>query len=731
MNRLKKLKHLFLNYVVRDRRKPAQNRQHVGQNLMVLSIFIFFVFIINFVVIIGTDSKFGVDLSTQAAKSYNTKTTVAAKRGTIYDRNGNVLAEDSTSYSIYAIVSTSYVSATREKLYVQDSQFDKVADILKDKLGIEKSDALAQLRTKGAYQVSFGLKGKGITYSVKEDLEKTFKDAGIKGMAFEATTSRMYPNGTFASEFLGRAEAVENKKDGSYSLVGQTGLERSLNSLLTGKDGEAIYEKDKDGNTLLGTETITKEAIDGKNIYTTLSAPLQTFLETQMDTFMEQTKGVNASATVVNAKTGEILATTQRPTYNSNTLEGQTKKGYDWVNRLYEAQYEPGSTMKVMLLSAAINNGSFNPNATYSNANGIKVDDVEINDWSINEGVSTGRTMSFAQGFSYSSNVGMTMLEQDMGDKVWSNYLSLYKFGLPTRFGMVGESSGIVSRNSVNIAQSSFGQGISVTQVQMLRAFTAISNNGIMLEPQFIKQVADTNKGTVRTAKKEVIGKPVSKQAASETLNYMISVGTDPEFGTLYNKSEGSPIIQVGNYDVAVKSGTAQVADEKTGTYKVGTNETLNSVVAMVPTVVNPVLEEAMSIGATLDASVSEGSGKTEETSYQTGDIIGKTPGETANTLRQNLIHPIVLGVGNKIEKVSVDAKADIKANEQILIMTNDFTELPDMYGWTKKNVETFAKWKGIKITYKGGKSGTVTKQSVAAGKALSKTKKITITLGD
>jgi penicillin binding protein 2X len=95
------------------------------------------------------------------------------------------------------------------------------------------------------------------------------------------------------------------------------------------------------------------------------------------------------------------------------------------------------------------------------------------------------------------------------------------------------------------------------------------------------------------------------------------------------------------------------------------------------------------------------------------------------------LIHPIVLGVGDKIEKVSVDAKANIKANEQILIMTNDFTELPDMYGWTKKNVETFAKWKGIKVTYKGGKSGTVTKQSVAAGKALSKTKKITITLGD
>lgn len=341
-----------------------------------------------------------------------------------------------------------------------------------------------------------------------------------------------------------------------------------------------------------------------------------------------------------------------------------------------------------------------------------------------------------------------------MGDKTWSKYLSLYKFGLPTRFGMIGESSGIISNNSVNIAQSSFGQGISVTQVQMLRAFTAISNNGVMLEPQFIKQLSDGNQGTVRTAKKEVVGKPVSKQAASETRNYMIAVGTDPDFGTLYSKTDG-PIIKVGNYDVAVKSGTAQVADETTGTYKVGTNETLNSVVAMVPaddpeyimyvtvqepetwsytfyaTVVNPVLEEAMSMGDTLKTSIADSTEGNQEYAYQTGDIIGKSPGETANTLHQNLVQPIVLGMGDKITKVSVNANDNITANQQILLMTNDFTELPDMYGWTKQNCDIFAKWTGVTINYKGKKSGTVTKQSVEAGKALSDIKSITITLGD
>ncbi|MGT2907535.1 penicillin-binding protein PBP2X [Streptococcus dentiloxodontae] len=755
MKSLRNLKNRFLNYVVKDRRNPAQNRERVGQNLMLLSIFIFFVFIINFVIIIGTDSKFGVDLSEQASKSYKTTTTVAAKRGTIYDRNGNVLAEDSTTYSIYAIVSKTYVSADNEKLYVQESQYDKVAQILNEKLGIDTQEALKQLKTEGAYQVSFGANGQGLSYTKRLDLEKAFKDAGIKGMAFESTTSRMYPNGIFASEFLGLAQPVENK-DGSRSLVGQSGLEASMNTILTGKDGKATYEKDQSGNTLLGTETVTKDAVDGQDVYTTLSAPLQTYLETQMDAFMTASGGTYASATLVNAQTGEILATSQRPTYNADTLEGMSTDGYSWTNMLYENQYEPGSTMKVMLLASAIDNGTFNASETFSNANGLAIEDTTVNDWGINEGVSTGQTMTFAQGFAYSSNVGMTLLEQKMGDTAWSNYLSLFKFGLPTRFGMDGESSGVLSDNAVNIAMSAFGQGISVTQAQMLRAFTAISNDGEMLEPQFVTQIADTTNGTVRSASSEVIGNPVSASAAEQTRNYMVTVGTDPYYGTMYSKTDGGPIIQVGDYNIAVKSGTAQIADTANGGYLEGAHDYIYSVVAMVPaenpkyimyvtlqqpeqwsnsyyaTVVTPVLEEAMSMGDTLTTSVKDTtSSKTKETKYTTGDIIGKNPGDVSTTLRQNLVHPIVLGTGGKIKKVSVASDENLSANQQILILTNDLTVLPDMYGWTKENVKTFADWTGIKITYKGNKSKTVTQQSVKAGTKLSDTDSITITLGD
>ncbi|MBM7642395.1 penicillin-binding protein PBP2X [Streptococcus loxodontisalivarius] len=749
----KRLGDFFMNFVIKNRKTPEENRKHVGQNLMLLAAFIFFIFVINFAIIIGTDSKFGVDLSEGAKSVYSRTVSVQAKRGTIYDRNGNVIAEDSTTYSIYAIIDTSYVNSTGDKLYVQESQYDTVAQIFNEQLGMEKDYVLTQLKTKDVFQVSFGTQGSGLSYSTMSALKEALDNAGIKGVAFETSTSRMYPNGTFASQFIGLAQSQENS-DGTKKLVGTTGLEASLNTLLSGTDGSMTYEIDKNGNTLLGTGKVDKAAVNGNDIYTTLDATLQTYLETQMDAFQAQANGVNASATVVNAKTGEILATTQRPTYNSDTQEGLSELS-DWTTMLYQSNYEPGSTMKVMLLAAAIDNGTFDANATYTNANGVTVSDTTINDWSINDGSSTGQYMTYAQGFAYSSNVGMTLLEQAMGDSTWSNYLSLYRFGYPTRFGLASESAGFISDNSVNTAMSSFGQGISVTQTQMLRAFTSVSNNGAMLEPQFISQIVDTNNNSKRVASSEVVGNPISADAASQTRDYMVTVGTDPTYGTLYSKTEAAPIIQVGDYSVAVKSGTAQIANENGTGYLSGQYDNIYSVVAMVPsdepdfimyvtvqqpekwsnsyyaTVVNPVLEEAMLMKDTLTTTSTVTDNITETSSYKVGNLVGEAPGDVSEELRRNLVHPVVVGTGNEITKVSVKEGTNLDANQQILLLTDKLETLPDMYGWTKENVETFAKWTGITIKYKGSDSGTVTKQNVEAGTAMDSVSKLTITIGD
>ena len=754
---MKKLINRFLDYVVKDRRTPNKNRERVGQNLMILAVFLFFVFVINFAIIIGTDTKFGHNLSTEASEVYQKEVTVQAKRGTIYDRNGVALAEDSTTYSIYAIISTSYVSSTGEKLYVKKSQYEKVAEILNEKLGIDKNEVLSQLKQDGLFQVSFGSSGSGLSYSTKLAIETAMDEAGIKGIGFTSTPGRMYPNGVFASQFLGLTQLKENK-DGTSSLVGTSGLEAALDDILSGTDGKVIYQKDKNGNLLLGTETTVKQAIDGKDVYTTLSEPLQSYLESQMDIFQNEAQGTYASATVVNAKTGEILATTQRPTYNAQTLDGYSEDNLKtWNTLLYQNYYEPGSTMKVMTLASAIDDGVFNPNEVISTINGITVADTTINDWNVNEGMTSVQYLTYAQGFAWSSNVAMTSLEQKMGNDKWLTYLSRFKFGYPTRFGMLNEDSGLLpSDNEVTVAMSSFGQGIGVTQVQMLRAFTAISNGGVMLEPQFISQIYDSNTNSTRVATSEVVGNPVSEDAADQTLDYMVTVGTDSQYGTLYNGTTGQPYIQVGDYSVAVKSGTAQIAAsaEDGGGYLTGDNDYIYSVVAIVPSddtefimyvtlqqpseqframywqdVINPVLERAMMIKDTLTSTAVTGTDK--ETEYTLKDYIGENPGDTAQELRDNLVQPVVVGSGSKIKKMSKKVGSNLSANEQILLWTGNLETVPDMYGWTKENVEKFAKWTGIKITFKGSDSGTVTKQSVESETDIDGVKKITITLGE
>lgn len=760
---MNKIKKVLIGYSIKKRRLPDQNRKQVGKNLSVLAIFLFFLFLINFALIIGTDKKFGVTLSEQAKKVHQQTVIVPAKRGTIYDRNGAVIAEDATTYNVYAIIDKKYKSATGKVLYVEESQFKKVAEIFKQYLGMDEDYVIKQLSQKKLKQVSFGSNGNGITYSNMTAIREAMEAAKIEGVSFTTSPNRSYKNGVFASQFIGQASLQEDK-EGNKTLKGQSGMEKSLDRILAGQNGVITYDKDRNGNIVPGSDKVSVKTEDGKDVYTTISAELQTYLETRMDVFQEKVKGKYVSATLVSAKTGEILATTQRPSYNADTKQGLDLKNLKtWNTILYQDQYEPGSTMKVMLLASAIDHGTFPAfNEVYYN-NEFQVKDATIRDWDVNMGLSEGRYMNIAQGFAYSSNVGMTRLEQKMGNAVWMDYLNRFKFGLPTRFGMGDESyGGLPGDNYVSQVQSAFGQGISVSQTQMLRAFSAIANSGQMLEPKFISAIYDRKSDTARKSKTEVVGKPVSESAAQQTRNYMITVGTDPEFGTLYSNG---PIIQVPGQNVAVKSGTAQIATDQG--YLQGENDYINSVVAMTPAedpefimyvtvqqpevtfsansweeLVNPILEDAVALKNELHLTSEAPTldDVTKETTYKIPSVetLSKelnlkqnlSPGAYSEELRRNLVQPIVLGTGKNIRKMSVDVGSKVKANQQVLLLTEDFDTVPDMYAWTKKNADIFGEWTGIKIAYKGsGKK--VTKQSVKMNTSLNKTKKITLTLGD
>lgn len=761
---MSKLKKKIIRYSLKKRKLPDQNRRQVAKNLSLLSILVFFIFLINFAVIIGTDSKFGKNLSELSHQVHQKTEIVPAKRGTIYDRNGAVIAEDATTYNVYAIIDKTYKSAKGEVLYVEESQYNQVADVFNRYLGMEKDYVVQQLSQKKLNQVSFGAAGNDISYSNMDAIRSELEAANIKGVDFTTSPNRSYKNGTFASQFIGQAQLIEDK-EGNKTLQGTTGIEKSLDRILGGQDGVVTYEKDRNGNIVPGSDKVAVKTEDGKDVYTTLSAELQTYLETRMDVFQEKVKGKYVSATLVSAKTGEILATTQRPTYNADTKEGLDIKNLrTWNTILYQDQYEPGSTMKVMLLASAIDHGTFPAYNEVYYSNELQVKDATIRDWDVNMGLSEGRYMNIAQAFAFSSNIGMTKLEQKMGNNVWMNYLKLFKFGLPTRFGMGDEGfGGLPGDNYVTQAMSSFGQGISVTQTQMLRAFSAIANDGEMLEPKFISAIYDGKHETARKSQREIVGNPVPASVAQQTRNYMITVGTDPQFGTLYS-SEG-PIIQVAGQNVAVKSGTAQIATANG--YLDGENNNINSIVVMTPAedpdfimyvtvqqpevsfspkswqeLVNPVLEDAVALKDELNLVTETKAldGVTKEDTYKmpSAESLSKelnlkqtiSPGGFADELRRNLIQPVVLGTGKNIKKMSVSAGTKLKANEQVLLLTDDLDSVPDMYGWTKENVDKFAEWTGIEITYKG-EGSRVSKQNVKVETALKKTKKITITLGD
>lgn len=743
-----------IRYATKNRKSPAENRRRVGKSLSLLSVFVFAIFLVNFAVIIGTGTRFGTDLAKEAKKVHQTTRTVPAKRGTIYDRNGVPIAEDATSYNVYAVIDENYKSATGKILYVEKTQFNKVAEVFHKYLDMEESYVREQLSQPKLKQVSFGAKGNGITYANMMAIKKDLKDASVEGIDFTTSPNRSYPNGQFASSFIGLAQLHENE-DGSKSLLGTSGMESSLNSILAGKDGIITYEKDRLGNIVPGTEQVSQQTVDGKDVYTTISSTLQSFMETQMNVFQEKVKGKYMTATLVSAKTGEILATTQRPTFDADTKEGLTKD-FVWRDILYQSNYEPGSTMKVMTLAAAIDNNTF-PSGEYFNSSELKIADVTIRDWDVNDGLTTGRMMTFLQGFALSSNVGMTLLEQKMGDATWLDYLNRFKFGVPTRFGLTDEYAGqLPADNIVNIAQSSFGQGISVTQTQMLRAFTAIANDGVMLQPKFISALYDPNDQSVRKSQKEVVGNPVSKEAASVTRDHMVMVGTDPTYGTMYNHSTGKATVNVPGQNVALKSGTAEIADEKNGGYLTGSTNNIFSVVSMHPAenpdfilyvtvqqpehysgiqlgeFANPILERASAMKESLNlqstAKNLEQFSKT--TSYAMPATKDYTPGDLAEELRRNLVQPIVVGTGTKIKESSVEEGKNLAPNQQVLLLSDKVEEIPDMYGWKKETAETFAKWLDIELEFEGSGS-VVQKQDVRTNTAIKNIKKITLTLGD
>ncbi|MBO0439159.1 peptidoglycan D,D-transpeptidase FtsI family protein [Candidatus Enterococcus ikei] len=572
------IKNKIKNFVKKKNLNPMNNRKKVGIILFATSIGLFFLFAFRLTYIVAVGKVAGVSLPEKTANLYQGSSVVKAKRGAILDRNGEVIAEDATSYSVYAILSETYLGEENKKLYAQKKDFQTLAEILDRNTELTKDEVLSFLNSgvnedgSVKFQVEFGSKGKNLTLETRQKIEDELKEKKVAGLYFEGHPARIYPNGVFASHFIGYTSSADSDDD-SKGLVGKMGLEESYNDVLSGKDGKIDYEKDVYGNPLPGTVASEKKAVDGKDIYTTIDSRIQSRLETLLDPVMEEYKPEDMTAMLMKAKTGEILAMSQRPSFNPETKEGLGKDTV-WRNILVEDKFEPGSTMKLFTAAAAMQEGKFNPNATFAYpAGGYKLDDRTVNDHDFG---AVG-PLTFRQAISWSSNVGMLTLEQMMGGDKWKEYLEKFGFGKSTNSSLAGESAGeLPGDNWVDQAMSSFGQAISVTNFQMMQAYTAIANDGSMLKPQYISKIVDKNTGEEKVTQPEKVGQQIiTPQQASDIRTYMIDTVEDPNYGIAYD------VYKVPGYHVAAKTGTAQITGENG--YMAGLTDYTYSVVEMVP----------------------------------------------------------------------------------------------------------------------------------------------------
>lgn len=261
------------------------------------------------------------------------------------------------------------------------------------------------------------------------------------------------------------------------------GLEALYDNYLKGKDGYDMRSTDSHGIKLSGMKSRLVKAKDGDNIYTTFNSRDQSYLESLLNKAQETYHPKSMNVVLMNAKTGAILAASQRPTFNPQTREGIEDQ---WKNTLMEDTYEPGSVMKILTMSAAINSGNYNENE-YFKSGSMKIGNSQrVNDWE----VAGWGYLNYRQGFIRSSNVGMAKLEQKMGAKLWEKYIK--KFGLlkSTDSGLSSnESSGSIEyKYPIEQANTAFGQGINVTVLQMMQAFSSVANNGEMVKPYLIEK---------------------------------------------------------------------------------------------------------------------------------------------------------------------------------------------------------------------------------------------------
>lgn len=629
--------------------KKADNKMKI----FVIGVFIVFVIVILKVFYIQV---FEYDkLNSLASSLWSRNLPIEADRGKIYDRNGVVLADNITTTSLVLIPNQikDKKDVTEKLAKILNVSYDQMKEHVYKNTSIERVHPF----------------GRRLDYKVAEKIEKL----NLEGVYLVRESKRSYPYGTELSHTLGFV-GIDNQ--------GLSGIELQYDDYLTGSYGAIKYFSDAKGNKL-DLAQVYESPQNGVNVTLTINQKIQASVERELNNVMTKYDPETALAIAMDPNTGEILAISSRPNFDAVNYQNYD---IETLNRNLPiwATYEPGSTFKIITLSAALNEGLVDlDKETFYDAGSVKVANAKIKCWK----AGGHGHQSFLQVVENSCNPGFVELGNRLGKEKLFDYIDKFGFGKKTGIDLNGEAAGILfdldKVGPVELATTAFGQGVSVTPIQQITAVSAAINGGTLYKPYIVKSLNDPETNSViKENTPTKVRQVISKEASSEVRRALESVVTNGSGRNAY----------IEGYRVGGKTGTAQKV--KNGAYMVG-NYILSFIgflpaddpqVVVYVAINNP--KRVVQYGGVVSAPVAKtiltdaidalGIEKRKVTTekkynwddkkyYTVEDVVGKTPKEAAKILSKYTIE--YSGSGNTVISQTPEAGTRLEEQSTIRLM--------------------------------------------------------------
>ena len=669
----------------------------------------------------------GEELSEKAETQQLKDTEITAMRGTIYDSNGNVLAQSASVWNVFI-----------DPLNIKDKQRDLIVDEFANLFGYD-ADEKKEFYDKTNHQNHYELVEKKVENNIKEKLSKFVSKNELGGcIGTEQTTKRYYPYGTLASSVIGFTGSDDQ---------GLSGIEAYYDEQLTGTNGRIITAKDAKSNNIANDYETSIAATDGDSIVLTINQTIQYYLEKGLRETMNEYQAKGAYGVVMNCNTGAVLAMSSLPDYDCNEpykltyskdkkaikkLSDKTAKQEaesaavqnQWRNFTVSDTYVPGSVFKTFVASAALEENVVNLNTTYNCTGSIQVDKYKMKcHYHPGHGMQT-----LTQGLENSCNPFFITIGQKLGVHNYFKYFDAFGFTQKTNIDLPGEASPQYYKEDqygiVELSSASFGQTNSLTPIQVCTGLCAIANGGKLLQPYLVSSIVDANGKTVKKTQTKEIRQVISADTSEKVRKMMKSVVDN---GTGKNG-------YVAGYSVGGKTGTStKLGESKNGEgdkYIVSFGAIAPSddpEIAMLIIVDEPnqdlgggalcapiaaqVTQEAMNV---LGIEPKYNDSEMKDLSKQTPNVVGKSLDEAKKTLEENNLNFVVVGDDSTVTRQCPSGADTIPNGGTVYLYTDDSEKqtvnVPNFSGLTVNEAKDLASSSNLNIQIAGNSmsSGTV-----------------------